>query len=223
VLSSFGSSRGEVSEFGEVMTTLGQLWIAGIQVDWLAASAGQRRHRVSLPTYPFERKRYWIEAKNPDARKTDVDPYSLSNLSIGAFPPDEATDTRMSAVNSQFDEGSNVEVDHGPQCTDLEAVLAGVWREILGFEKISRDENFFDLGGDSLLSTQVTSRLRATFRMDFPSSSLFEAPTIAELASYLVAHESKPGLVVKTATILRRIENMSEEEVLQTSAHGGLI
>jgi len=202
---------------------LGQLWIGGVPVNWLAASAGQRRRRVSLPTYPFERKRYWIEAKNPGTSRTTVDLLSLSNLGIEGGSSDESTGARTSSINPSSDEHSVLQVDNGVQCTDLQTVLAGVWREILGFEKIGIEENFFDLGGDSLLSTQVISRLRATFRMDFPSSSLFEAPTIGELASFMIANESKPGLVEKTAAILRRIENMTEEEVLQSSAHGGLI
>jgi acyl transferase domain-containing protein len=49
------------------LNTLGQLWIAGTRVDWSGFSAGERRQRVTLPTYPFERQRYWIEPANPSA------------------------------------------------------------------------------------------------------------------------------------------------------------
>jgi len=52
-----------------LLGALGQLWLAGAQVDWQGFYRHERRRRVSLPTYPFERKRYWIEPKrrNPSA------------------------------------------------------------------------------------------------------------------------------------------------------------
>lgn len=99
--------------------------------------------------------------------------------------------------------------------TGLHEVLAAVWEEVLGFEKLGINDNFFDLGGDSLLATQVISRVRAVFRMELPANSLFDAPTINELALYLIAHETRPGLVERTANLLRQIEGMSEEEVGQ--------
>jgi acyl carrier protein len=99
--------------------------------------------------------------------------------------------------------------------TGLHEVLVSVWREILGFEEIGIDDNFFDLGGDSLLATQVISRVRVVFRMELPPNSLFDAPTINQLALCLIVREAQPGLVEKTANLLRQIEGMPEEEVGQ--------
>ncbi|HYN22225.1 MAG TPA: SDR family NAD(P)-dependent oxidoreductase, partial [Thermoanaerobaculia bacterium] len=44
-----------------ILRTLGQLWLAGVEIDWEGLHAGERRLRVPLPTYPFERERYWVE------------------------------------------------------------------------------------------------------------------------------------------------------------------
>ena len=49
------------SDVAVVLETLGQLWLAGVHVDWTAFSADEQRRRLPLPTYPFERQRYWIE------------------------------------------------------------------------------------------------------------------------------------------------------------------
>src|SRR5258708_1293739 len=49
-----------------LLETLGKLWLAGTEINWDGFWAGERRLRVPLPTYPFERRRYWIEAKKPD-------------------------------------------------------------------------------------------------------------------------------------------------------------
>jgi acyl carrier protein len=99
--------------------------------------------------------------------------------------------------------------------TDLEKMLATVWRQILGFERIGIDDNFFRLGGDSLLAMQVISRVCVMFRMELPPKCLFEAPTINKLALYMIAHEARPGLVEKTARILMHIDGMTEEAVSQ--------
>ncbi|HSK75750.1 MAG TPA: amino acid adenylation domain-containing protein [Thermoanaerobaculia bacterium] len=73
VLPSLGHPREPGSDLRHLLTTLGRLWLAGVTVDWPAFYAGERRRRVPLPTYPFERRRHWIEAgpgPAPAARRT---------------------------------------------------------------------------------------------------------------------------------------------------------
>jgi amino acid adenylation domain-containing protein len=66
--------------------------------------------------------------------------------------------------------------------TEIEELIAQVWREVLKLEKISVHDNFFDLGGHSLLATRVVSRLRKNFSIDLPLRKIFEMPTVAGLA-----------------------------------------
>jgi len=63
-----------------------------------------------------------------------------------------------------------------------ESLLNSIFVEVLGLKTISIHDNFFELGGHSLLATRVTSRLREEFQMELPLRSLFEKPTVAELA-----------------------------------------
>ena len=51
-----------------IATAIGQLWAGGITIDWARFHDGERRRRVVLPTYPFERRRHWIDARPADAR-----------------------------------------------------------------------------------------------------------------------------------------------------------
>ena len=61
VLSSLRHPQEQTTDATTMATALARLWVSGAAADWQGYHAGERRHRVSLPTYPFERKRYWVE------------------------------------------------------------------------------------------------------------------------------------------------------------------
>jgi aspartate racemase len=67
----------------------------------------------------------------------------------------------------------------------VEGVIAGIWQELLGLERVGRQDHFFELGGHSLLATQVVTRLRAALDVEVPLPSLFQNPTMADLAEYI--------------------------------------
>ena len=61
VLTSVRHPQEDRSDIAHVLDTLGRLWTAGVDVDWAMLSSGERRHRVPLPTYPFQRRRHWVD------------------------------------------------------------------------------------------------------------------------------------------------------------------
>src|SRR5690606_12809507 len=67
--------------------------------------------------------------------------------------------------------------------TPVEGGLAAIYASVLKVERVGAYDSFFALGGHSLLATQPVSRVRETFQADWPLRTLFEAPTVAELAS----------------------------------------
>ncbi|MFF2556663.1 amino acid adenylation domain-containing protein [Nocardia sp. NPDC058058] len=78
-----------------------------------------------------------------------------------------------------------------------EAAVAAVFAEVLGIDQVWRDDDFFALGGNSLIATQVVARLSVTLDRAVPVRALFDAPTVAELAAFVTsgaaADRPRPG------------------------------
>ncbi|MEL6325670.1 MAG: amino acid adenylation domain-containing protein [Cyanobacteria bacterium J06626_23] len=72
--------------------------------------------------------------------------------------------------------------DSAAPLTPTEELLANIWSTVLGQREIARDHNFFELGGHSLLATRVVAQVRQAFGVELPLRSLFEQPTLAQLA-----------------------------------------
>jgi hypothetical protein len=89
--------------------------------------------------------------------------------------------------------------------TAAEKRLAGIWADMLRLDQVGIHDNFFDLGGHSLLATQVISRMRDTFKVELPLRSLFESPTVAQMA--LVITEEK-----ELTRLLAELESLSDDE-----------
>jgi thioesterase domain-containing protein len=68
---------------------------------------------------------------------------------------------------------------------DIERTLVEFWEELLGVDKVGVGDSFFDLGGHSLVAVRLFAKVKRTYRVDYPISVLFEAPTIAECAAKL--------------------------------------
>lgn len=74
-----------------------------------------------------------------------------------------------------------------PQVGGLEAALAGIWARVLGRSQVGVDQNFFELGGNSLLASQVVFQIREQLGDELPLSALFQAPTVRQLARAVAA------------------------------------
>lgn len=100
----------------------------------------------------------------------------------------------------------------GPR-TPVEKVLAAVWSEVLGIERIGLNDDFLELGGHSLLAIQLVSRLREAFMTDIPLRTLMQAPTIGRFAEAILSVEAEPGRLERTAGMWLEISKLSEDEL----------
>ncbi|ETX02901.1 MAG: hypothetical protein ETSY1_01930, partial [Candidatus Entotheonella factor] len=82
-----------------------------------------------------------------------------------------------------------------PTQTPAEAMLAAIWADVLELDRVGRHDNFFELGGHSLLAIRVLSRLREAMQVELSVRTVFEAPTVADLAGAMeTAHRAEHAL-----------------------------
>ena len=86
---------------------------------------------------------------------------------------------------------------------EIEATVAGIWSNVFGHENIGIHQQFYALGGHSLIAMQIVAKVRSFYQMDLSLREFFAAPTIAQLSSEI------------EAKIMREIESLSDDEAGQ--------
>ena len=94
----------------------------------------------------------------------------------------------------------------------IEKSLARIWEEVLDVRPIGNHDRFFDLGGHSLSASRVVSRVIQQFQLDIPLRSLFESPTIADMATVITAHRGKTLDERGVTKLIDELDALSEEE-----------
>ncbi len=159
----------KLSDLGFFYKTVGKLHEYGISLDWRGFYKEEKRYRISLPSYVFIKKRYWIEP----ARREFV----------------ESINRDCALEENRLDRESRMLSQEGVKSgTAVDEMVLHAWKESLGYDAILPDDNFFDLGGNSLIAAQIISRINKQLSVSMPVSQLFNNPTIEKLAKYLNDH-----------------------------------
>lgn len=87
--------------------------------------------------------------------------------------------------SEQWNDRPEIDSEYVAPTNELEEVLVDIWKELLGMNQIGIHDNFFFLGGDSLLATQIPAKLRAKLSMGIELGTIFKAPTIAQISEHL--------------------------------------
>jgi acyl transferase domain-containing protein len=165
---------------------LGQLWMGGASIRWPAFYSGERRQRVALPTYPFERQRYWIEPPTRVAAPSTI-------AAVANEQPMEGTEALTGNFSQQDSAQQPAQLHPRPKlknpyiapATELEKSIAAVCIKVLGITEVGVDDIFFELGGDSLMAMQVVAGLKQDLGVEVPVVTLYEKLTIRSLAALL--------------------------------------
>lgn len=178
----WGVSRAAPGEAAAMQHTLGRLWSLGVDIDWPQFYRYEKRGRVPLPTYPFERKHHWIEADSREALRAFIG----KELAVSGPSSPEPVGRNGTTLTSAKETS---EISAGPRHSayrnEIERALFELWSEVLGVSDIDAADSFFELGGDSLTIAQVYARLRQKFTVDLSLAQMFSALTIEELSMLL--------------------------------------
>ena len=170
-----------------LMSALGSLWVAGAQPIWKALYGKERRLRVSLPTYPFERKRYWLEAPAVDEISTQLPAVAATD-----FPSTEISfpDLEKMELVTTPTQAEAIATPALSRTDRIRAELAEIFEDLSGVNLSQADgtTTFLEMGFDSLFLTQVTQALQAKFGLKVTFRQLLgDQCSLSALAEYLDA------------------------------------
>ena len=154
---------------------LAKLWVSGIDPDWRKLYSGQSPRRLSLPTYPFARERYWVEI-NKSVTQVESKP-------VYAVTPEEGKRISFPEVLSKYEPDQRREV--------LESFLLEQVSRILKLDKkqkLDLTQPLVTLGFDSLLALQLKKEIATQLHLDTDAINLFGVENIADLAKLILPH-----------------------------------
>ena len=154
----------EGNDFAQALSrSLEVLWVAGAEVNFHDQVAADVPSHPRLPTYPFQRQRYFIDppqarsgTSTPSARPADPSPVAASG-----------TEERSSRLEANA---------HGTM-EDAELRIVGLFEKTLGVQGIAATDNFFERGGNSLLAVVLVSEIGQVFGVPVSLATFFENPT----------------------------------------------
>ncbi|MDP2604424.1 MAG: non-ribosomal peptide synthetase [Deltaproteobacteria bacterium] len=106
----------------------------------------------------------------------------------------------------------DLDTPYSPARTPMEKEAARIWAEVLSLDRVGVHDDFFELGGHSLAATRVVSHVINAYQLELPLQSLFQAPTVGEMAAVILQHQTKKLGEQELDRILSGVESLSDEE-----------
>ncbi|WP_236543852.1 type I polyketide synthase [Spiractinospora alimapuensis] len=163
----------------QVMDAVARLHVRGVEIDWGAVFGPRRPARVALPTYAFQRTRYWVDGDSD----TDGDTVAVSDPSpTGSATPETIDDERrLIAELASLDATQRLERLSTFVCREVAEVLG-----YGGADAVDPHQTFHDLGCDSVMSVELRDRLSAESGVGLPATLVFDHPTPAAVTQFLL-------------------------------------
>jgi acyl transferase domain-containing protein/acyl carrier protein len=169
----------------QILAALGSLFTAGFEVDWRGFHGSRPRRRVALPTYPFQRDRFWIDLDDSGRPAVGDRESSLAAAEKSEAPP-SAEDLRAGLRGT----------DGTERLQRLGTYLHEAACEIMLYPRdkpLDIHQPLHDLGFDSIMAVRFSRRLRAELAVEVPVSSFLEEPTLDHLAQLILEQWGSKG------------------------------
>jgi amino acid adenylation domain-containing protein len=197
--------RIELGEIESVLRTHPAVTEAVVVVEGAAATARLVGYVVTTGTDTGD-LRGWVRDRLPSYMVPSV------VVTLDAFPmtPNRKIDRRaLPSPHAPLAAAAT----SAPPATDVERVVARATATVLGLATVGRDDDFFDLGGHSLIATALLARLSSTFGTTLALRPFFEAPTVAGLAAQLLERPTERDRIERIARVEERLAGMSPDEI----------
>ena len=204
------SLRPEHSNWQQMLQSLGELYLSGISLDWAGIEQGKQSNKVSLPTYPFQRSRYWVNLKG------ETVPLSVVSEETAKTPPRNPQLTQTLAQTAA-DQRLTFLIEHLQR--EVSAILG-----LAPSQTPLPEQGFFQLGMDSLMAIELKNRLEFQLEKRLPKTVTFNYPSISALANYLidqifVEKLSTPGKQITSSDDLKTDRNSLASNQLTDDPH----
>ena len=192
VVTSLQDSARESSDRACMLEALGRLWTHGAEPNWSALYA-QPVRRVPLPTYPFERKRFWIDAPPKERGPRALQPVSATPAAIPQVTSASQDDISMPQHQNNQPQPNQSQPHggapaNGGRIEELAATIAGILENLSGSAPPSTTAqiSFLEMGYDSLFLTQVAQKIQSQMKVKITFRQLLaQYSTIPALAAFL--------------------------------------
>ncbi len=186
IMASLAATRDPGRDAASILLALGRLWLSGLQPDWIQFYANERRRRVPLPTYPFERKRFWVEpiAVNTNGIQSGNDVKQTASAADRNGVASESE--RADSERTKMVMGTTSSKGIGERVANLASQVRATIKELSGTEVASDSVTLAELGFDSLFLTQASQALQTRFGVKVTFRQLLEElSTVSALANFL--------------------------------------
>ncbi|HKJ39533.1 MAG TPA: condensation domain-containing protein, partial [Anaerolineales bacterium] len=196
------SLRQKQDDWQIILDSLGKLYTQGADIDWIGFDEGYERHKVSLPNYPFQRQRYWIETsdKKSSAAKTNSSAPTLTPRSNGKSHSQQKE--KIERGNHKKPKTSTNKLNHSTLLDTppaerqrfLEDFLQEQTARTLGMNpsQLSINQPLDTIGLDSLMAMELKSSLESKLGINISVASLLQGPTISKLVSEALENLDAP-------------------------------
>jgi hypothetical protein len=206
--------RGFRVELGEVEVTLGSH--PDVREVAVVQEAGGERRLIAYVVLAPGRALPKLAAYAKDALPSAMLPSAF--VVVDALPRTAGGKLDRRALASRTPSTATAAPAASAPRNDVEQVLALSWRDLLGVSALGVDDDFFELGGNSLLAIRAIARMREYFRVELGLRDLLQAPTIAGVAARLLAHPEERTRVEEAARVVLSVLALGEDEAARRLA-----
>ncbi|MEE0930290.1 MAG: beta-ketoacyl synthase N-terminal-like domain-containing protein, partial [Acutalibacteraceae bacterium] len=156
-----------------------KLWISGCKIDWGMLYKDEKVKRISLPSYPFEKNRYWLNFGKENTLKQS----KKKNKEKFESKQTVKKTAKKKKVSKKI--VKKIVVPKTVSLSEIEEAVKDIWKGIIGNDDFTLDDGFFEIGVDSVTAAVVVDKINERFNCNITVTHLFEYSSMRALSAYI--------------------------------------